>query len=322
MAHWKLLGLAAVAVMWMGLTGARAQDAEPQAGAAAAPASEESAEPGKPQEVSVGVYVLSVGRLDIGTGSFSADFYLSLKSDGPVPESFEFMNGTGALDKIIDKPNEKFYRVKASLSSPIDFKRFPFDTQNLQIILEDKEKTIKELVYVPEMKETGFDQSVMFPGWVITGWKPSVSRHDYPAYEETYSQYVFNVGIGRIKFNSFLKTFLPIFVLMLITVTSFILNPDQIVTRLGAVSSTLMATVMMGISISSQIPPVGYLTFADKVMIVTFVLLLSAFFLNVMIFVLQGKGKKEETKTLNKWAERLMFFGVPICYVLLFLFVS
>lgn len=276
-----------------------------------------------PQEVKVGIYVLSMGKLEVATGAFSIDFYLSLKSDQPVPESFEFFNGRAAnIDKITDAPNEKFYRILANLNSPIDFKRFPFDTQHLQLILEDKEKTAKELIYVPDQKESGMDPSVNFPGWDMTGWQQSVTNHVYPVYDETYSQYVFNVDIMRVKVNSFIKTFLPVFFLLLIVVSSFILNPDQIMTRLATISSSLIASVMFHISIASQIPPVGYLTFADKFMLLTYFILLGGFFLNIGVFILQGKEKKELAKKFNRWAETLVFIGVPVLYGALFLFLS
>jgi hypothetical protein len=276
---------------------------------------------GTPQKVEVGIYILNMGKLDVSSGSFTVDFYLSLKSEGEVPESFEFVNGRASnLDKIIDKPNEKFYRVLANLSSPIYLKRFPFDTQKLQIILEDKIKTSKELVYVAEEKESGLDGSVAFPGWEIKGWKTTVATHEYPVYDESYSQYAFDVEIGRIKMNSFFKTFLPVLFLMLIVVSSFILNPEQIVTRLATISSSLVASVMFHIAISSQIPPVGYLTFADKFMALTYLILLAAFFLNIGVFMYQSKGEsgKEKAATLSKLCEKIVFVGVPVLYVVLF----
>lgn len=310
--RWRRSALALGMVFWTyaGLAAASAAEAAPVAEAA----------PAKPQEVRVGVYVLSMGKLDVTTGAFSIDFYMSLKSDRPVPESFEFLNGRAAsVDKIDDKPNEKFYRILANLSSPINFRRFPFDSQQLQIILEDKQKVAGELVYVPDLEETGLDDSVEFPGWRVTGWNAAAAKHRYTAYKEDYSQYVFNVGIERIKMNSFIKTFLPVLFLMLITVSSFILNPDQIVTRLATISSSLVASVMFHLSIAGQIPPVSYLTFADKFMMLTYFVLLVSFFLNIAIFVFQGKGRQEAAHRMHRWSERLMFAGVPLLYCLLFL---
>jgi len=82
------------------------------------------------QEVHVGLYILNLGKFDISTGSFTADFYMSMKCPGGCPpDSFEFINGrASSIDKMIDEPNEKFYRIQANLNSPIDLKMFPFDS--------------------------------------------------------------------------------------------------------------------------------------------------------------------------------------------------
>ena len=330
MGRWRRSALALGMVFWAYAGLAAAAAAEAASAAEAAPVSAAdvtgpppaaaSEVPAKPQEVRVGIYVLSMGKLDVTTGSFTMDFYMSLKSDRPVPESFEFLNGRAAsVDKTVDEPNEKFYRILANLSSPINFRRFPFDAQQLQVILEDKQKVAGELVYVPDLEETGLDESVEFPGWQVTGWNATAAKHRYTAYKEDYSQYVLNVGIQRIKMNSFIKTFLPVLFLMLITVSSFILNPDQIVTRLATISSSLVASAMFHISIAGQIPPVSYLTFADKFMMLTYFVLLVSFFLNIAIFVFQGKGRKEGAQKMHRWSERLMFAGVPLLYCLLFL---
>ncbi|HTL53002.1 MAG TPA: hypothetical protein VL860_10535, partial [Planctomycetota bacterium] len=314
-----LLGLGLLLVLPVATAGDAAPPVSPVAGAGAP---EKPAAASGPQVIHVGIYVLSIGKLDIGTGSFTIDFYLSLKSDQPIPETFEFMNGRAAsFEKIDDQPNEKFYRILANLSSPIDFRRFPFDAQKLQVILEDKKHTDKELVYMPDAKESGFDPSVSFAGWDMSGWETTVGSHKYEAYDETYSQYAFSVGIQRIKTNSFLKTFLPVLFLMLIMVSSFILNPDQIITKMATISSSLVASAMFHISIASQIPPVAYLTFADKFMMLTYLILLLSFFLNIGIFVAQNKGNKERALRLSKWSSYLVFIGVPVLYLSLFLFV-
>ena len=63
MAVWALAGLAAASA------GAAAPVAEAAPVAAAPPAPAAEA-PAKPQEVRVGIYVLSMGKLDVTTGSF------------------------------------------------------------------------------------------------------------------------------------------------------------------------------------------------------------------------------------------------------------
>jgi len=293
-----------------------------------------ASEKSEPQKVKVGLYVLSLGKLDVSSGTYTVDFYLQLDSDKPIPDSsFEFMNGlTNSLEKVEDTVTpekavageaqkfEKFYRIKATLNTPIDLRRFPFDRQQMLIVIEDKTRTMEEVVYEADDKASGLDPAIFFPGWDITGWTLQTPEHDYKVYDEKFSQLKYAIDIQRVRLNSFLKTFLPVIFLMLIVMASFILDPEKITTRLAAISSALVASAMFHISISGQIPAVGYLTFADKFMVLTYLLLLCSFFLSIRVFMLQGRNELEGAKKLNKLSEFLVLIGMPVLYLCLFLF--
>jgi hypothetical protein len=272
------------------------------------------------ENVNVGIYVLNLGKYEIATGSFTADFYLSLKCDDICNTDFEFMNGRAAsTEKIIDLPSEKFYRIQANLMSPVDLRKFPFDSQKMQIILEDKTKQIGEVNYVPVNEESGIDDSIAFTGWKIDGWEAETAQHDYPVYDESYSKYLFTINISRMFINSFLKTFLPVIFIMLIVLFSFIMDPDKITTRLTVCTSSLIASVMFHISMSNQIPPVGYLTTADRFMILTYFLLLVSVLLNVILLELLEQKKTELVEKVHRATEYSMLMVVPIIYILFFL---
>jgi len=274
-------------------------------------------------DVNVGTYVLNLGKFDVSTGSFTADFYLSLICDEDCPpQNFEFMNGRAIsrdIDKVIDQPNEKFYRIFANLVSPVDLKRFPFDTQQIQIILEDKLSTIENISYIPLTEESGIDPSIVFPGWQIQGWNATVIEHHYPVYNETYSQYAFTITLSRIALNSFIKTFLPVIFIVLIVMFSFLIDLDKIPIRLGVVGSSLIGAVMFHVSITNQIPPIGYLTFADKFMLLSYLIILYAFILNALLLELQERGKGELAQRIHSFTEYAAFYTVPFIYVAFFL---
>ena len=274
-----------------------------------------------PEQVQVGLYLLNMGKFDVATGSFTADFYLSLKCEKNCSQpKFEFMNGRAAtIDTEIDEPNEKFYRIQANLNSPVDLKKFPFDSQKVQIILGDKQKTVADLMYVPLVAESGIDKSIIFTGWNIDGWRAEVVSHEYPIYGETYSQYVFTIDISRIALNSFLKTFLPIIFILLIVLASFVIDPDKVATRLTMTGSSLVAAVMFHVSISNQIPPVGYLTFADKFMVLTYFVLLMSFVINILLLELQERKHHEWIEKIHRRTEFSTLIVVPLLYVVLFL---
>ncbi len=285
-----------------------------------------NAEPNIPSSevnnVKIGVYVLNLGKFDISTGTFTVDFYLSMKcSTSCDNQSFEFVNGRAAsFDKIIDEKNEKFYRIQANLNSPVDLKKFPFDSQKMQIIIEDKTNTIDELIYEKDLEQTGIDDSIAFTGWNLENWTVDIKEHYYPVYDETYSQYLMTIPISRIMFNSVIKTFLPISFIILVMLSSFILDPDKITTRLGMVGSALVASVMFHVSLSNQIPPVGYLTFADKFMVLTYFVLLLSFALNVFMLEMLERKKSELVERAHRITEFSMFIMVPVFYALLFIF--
>jgi hypothetical protein len=273
-------------------------------------------------DVSVGVYVVNLGKFDVSTGSFTADFYLSMACPEECdPSGFEFMNGRAAtMDKIIDEPDEKFYRIQANLNSPIDLKKFPFDQQKIGLIIEDKTKTTTELRYIADEGASGMDGSVAIAGWNLDGWDVRTLRHEYPIYNETYSQFIFSIDISRIALSSFMKTFLPVFFIMLIVLFSFLMDPDKIATRLGMVGSALVASVMFHVSISNQIPAVGYLTFADKFMVLTYFILLGSFVMNILMLELSEQKKAKLVESIHRRTEYSVFLIVPLLYVLLFLF--
>lgn len=273
-----------------------------------------------PENVFVAIYVLNLGKFDIATGSFTADFYLSLTCETSCSISdFEFSNGRAtSVDTLIDSPNEKFYRVQATLNSPVDLHLFPFDTQHLSIILEDKFRTLDQLVYVPFAEETGIDSSIAFVGWDIEGWSTSVHEHAYPVYDETYSQYAYTVTISRIALSSFLKTFLPVFFILIVVLCTYVIDPDKVAQRITMVSSSLVAAVMFHVSINNQIPPVGYLTFADKFMILTYFVLLLSFIIAIVLLEFQEQKKMVLVEKIHKTTEYFMFVLVPLLYLLLF----
>jgi hypothetical protein len=173
-------------------------------------------------------------------------------------------------------------------------------------------------VYLADLEQSGIDDSIAFTGWNIDWWNASAKEHYYPPYNETYSQYRFDVEISRIRLSAFIKTFLPIFIIMLIVLFTFIIDPDKITHRLTIAGSSLVASVMFHISIANQIPPVGYLTMADKFMMLTYFLLLLIFIIDIGILELMELKKTKLAERLHRITEYNMLWIVPVIYAAFF----
>lgn len=223
------------------------------------------------EEARIGVYVINAGNFNPQSGSYLADFYLSYACSSNCTPNFEFSNGRAvSTDVIIDRPNEKFYRIQAALQDPVDFRRFPFDAHNLTIEIEDKTSTTKDLVYIVDSNQSGMDPSIGIIGWNVKGWNASVEDHYYQPYGETYSTYRFTINIEREILSSLLKIFVPVFFIMLLNFFAHFLGPQDITTRITLHSSLLIAAVMFHVAVGNQLPSIGYLTVADKFMFVAY----------------------------------------------------
>ncbi|MEM0475758.1 MAG: hypothetical protein QW343_03115 [Candidatus Norongarragalinales archaeon] len=273
--------------------------------------------------VKVGIYVLNIGKFDVSSGSYTVDFYLSMHCDSECdPSNFEFMNGRAtSMDKILDAPNEKFYRIQAALSENIDLKEYPFDRHSLPIVIEDKRNTKEKLVYVPDEKNSGIDSSVTLVGWELDGWNSRAEDHIYQPYNESYSRFVFNIGIKRIFLAAILKTFLPVIFIVIVGLLALLIEErDKLWTRIGINTSALIAAVMFHLNVTSSIPPVGYLTFADKFMIVTYVVLVLSLLSSILMMMHAKRGDAQ----LEKKIYRISLVGLPllaaVAYAFLFAF--
>lgn len=224
-----------------------------------------------PVEVEVGLYLMNVGKFEIATGSFTADFYLTLSSTTDMGDPrLEFLNGRAtSTDILLDTPTEKQMRIQANLMTSLNLSRFPLDSHDLPIVLESATRKDTELVLKRGPKE-GIDPAVVFVGWNLLGFTAEVAPHEYPVFGERFSTYTYRIQIQRLLFTSTMKTFVPVFVFLLITFCALIVGTEKLDSRVSMTTAMLIASVMFHLSITNQLPPASSLTLADKVMIATY----------------------------------------------------
>ena|GEM_PF-3337376 len=273
------------------------------------------------EEIPVSLYVIGITKYDQAVGSYNMDFWIEFncKEDCPI-EDFELINGrTTNVEKIvIPEENLTYYRVDATLIDKVELHDFPLDGQTIKIILEHRKHTADKVKLVPDLQKSGIDPRVFFPGWHIDGWTAYSTEHYYEPYDHTFSTYIFEVKLTRYK-DAAILFFLPIFFIVFIILFTFLLGINKLELRLGIVSSALIAAIMYHLAIASHLPPaVGYLLFADKLMLLTYFILLVSFILNIYMLRLV---QKKQIKSAQKWYDRTkynMILGTILLYALLF----
>ncbi len=228
----------------------------------------------------VGFVLVTMREYDIQHGSFEADFFLSLTSDKPMGTvALTFPNASEMNESVLaDTPTFKLYRYDGKFESPVDLRKYPFDTQELTIEVEDKKAGIDQLVFEPNKDRTSLDEGFELPGWLVAGVGGRAYKHRYPPRfdrDDLYvSRYKFTLSIDRFVTSAAFSVFLPAYVIVLISLFGLWVPPDELEVRTNAGAPMLAAAVFFHYSLTQALPAVGYLTRADKLMMGVYLALL------------------------------------------------
>lgn len=271
----------------------------PKVGLGAAPPAQQS-----PLQVQVGTYLMSIGKLDISSNSYHMDFYLIFRCDRPCdPGNFEVINGRGyTVERQENEPTYKVYRVRGEMNTTLNLRPFPFDRHSLAFSIEDKFMGHEALRYVPDRAHSGLHGDLVLPGWRIANndYFSSVRTDTYKVFGQSYSHYTFGITLERPILSAFLKGLLPGLLIVVTGLLALLMGPDKIMQRLTVATSALVASVLFHINLTSLIPPVGYLTFADRFMILNYLTLLGAIAASIWLMNLVDAKRDDEAAPLHK----------------------
>jgi hypothetical protein len=271
-----------------------------------------------PYRVSVGVLLLAIGDANITTETYEMELYLIFHCDRPCnPGNFEIINGRAITQDLLDNtPTYQVFRIRALLRSDLDLRAYPFDRYPVSISIEDRLLPEENLVYVADPGRTAIDAGVHVLGWTLDGrGQGRVESHAYPVFRQTYSRYTFAVNVERPRLAGFFKVLLPALFLVGIGLLALLLSPDHVTQRLTVSTSALVATLLFHLGLRQVLPPISYLTLADRLMIVNYAVLTLSVATAVVLLHLTDTGRTKEANRLH-----LVFkTTVPALWILLLL---
>lgn len=272
---------------------------------------------GDPVTVKVGVWFVNVEKVDLIANSYKLDFYLWFKfnpSEISLEEvkDFEFINGAPTKYEISANETQGYleYRVRGDFIKTFDFTRYQFETHELAVELEHKNLDISTLVFEEDPSST-IEETASVAGWDLGDFQTSVTEHSYG--EETFSRFVFSVTLKRPALSSFIKTVLPISVITTISLLAFFISPQNFAQRIGLGVTTLLSATAFHLSLINAIPPTGYLTLADRMMLSIYTIFLYNLSSSVYIMKLVDSKKTDEAAKFNRKALRFL----PILIIVL-----
>ncbi len=300
-----------------------------------------------PQTVTVGVYLDHVPELDIKDNSYIADFYIWFlwKGDIDPTQSVEFPNvldpqslskvpvytdngGNPKPEVLEDGRSYQSYHVQGRFWHPFPIGDYPFDEQDIALVIEDVKHSSSDLVYQVDRDGSRMRPGLSIPGWNLGSIGATVTTASFPTNfgdprvspgKDMYSHLEFRVHVARPIVGLMLKTMVPISIIILITFGAFFCKPEDIDARLCLTITALISAVALQYTTSTELPPTGYLLLIDKVYLLSYAVILLTTFSCIFTNRLETSGSPELASRLDRQGLiglTILFFGGSIFFVL------
>ncbi|MCX8151186.1 MAG: hypothetical protein N3D85_06765 [Candidatus Bathyarchaeota archaeon] len=260
--------------------------------------------------VKVGVWLVNVEKVDLSSNSYRLDFYLWFKFDPNEislndVKSFEFINGAPTKYEVSADGDTGYleYRVRGDFITAFDFSDYQFEKHSISVKIEHTKLDATKMIFETD-STSDIDPEATIAGWNLRGFKTEVSQHSYS--NEAFSRFIFSVDLERPLLSSFIKSVLPIAVITTISLLAFFISPQNFAQRITLGVTTLMSATTFHLSLISGIPPTGYLTFADRMMISIYVIFLYNLGTSVYIMRLVDGKKIDKAISTNRTALRIL----------------
>jgi len=294
-------------------------------------------EDGNPTKVSVGFYVIDISEIDNKNQSFTIDVVIRLKwkdsrlSDVRVPlpinsiwqpnvQIYNLRDVEKRLPDVATMLNDGtvqyIQRYYATLSSPLDFREFPFDVQTLPI-------TLLSFGYTPDEVELVFENGGSEKNYSISDWKvepvgATSSAYKADLFEDSSEQitrprmdYTFKAS-RYIQFYWW-KVLAPLMVILFLSWAVFWIDPSQVGAQIGVSGTSILTLIAFLYKLDNVLPPVSYLTHMDHFIFTALVLVFVAYIEALVSITYAHKNKKKIALKLD--------YSFRIGYPVIFLFV-
>jgi hypothetical protein len=199
-----------------------------------------------------------------------------------------------------------FERFTTTIQSPdFSYRSYPFDKQEFLIHVDS---LIPEEYYIYDSLEgfSGLGEHLGEDEWVITVFDTSISSQEYG------SRYTFSFKAQRDTGYYLLRIFIPLGLIIAVSWVTFFLK--DYMRRIEFTGANLLLFIAFNFTLADELPHLGYMTFADGIMICTFIISASVVVLNVFLRRLAITERRELAERIDKYTIWLY----PLAYAVAF----
>jgi hypothetical protein len=305
----KMFSFLLLCLVWAGVAGAHPEESETGI----------TPPPGEtPVPVQVGIYLIDLTNIDETRNTFDVELDVQVRwtdsrmafdpeaagTDRRVhvgPEAEKFFDGLWTAQIVLANPvgqmgigarkvtvhsdgrMEISVQVNSTVRTNLDYRRFPFDSQVLPIILESFawNNTVVELV--PDPDWTGFAPEFSLAEWDVKALDSSVVEVLRVRDVTPFSNINYEIRIQRQSGYYLWKIFLTVIIIVSLTFVVFWMSDERLGRRAGVSSSGILTVIAYQFVTTSTLPRVSYLTVADLVMTVSIITIAATMVVSVFV---------------------------------------
>ncbi len=305
----KTIAFLILCLVWTGVAGAHSGESETGI----------TPPPGEtPVPVQVGIYLIDITNIDETRNTFDVELDVQVRwtdtrmafdaetagTDRRVyvgPKADKFFDGLWTAQIVLANPVgqmgtgarkvtlhadgriEISAQVNSTVRTNLDYRRFPFDSQVLPIILESFAWNNSVVELVPDLDRTGFAPEFSLSEWDIEALDSNVADVLRVRDATPFSNINYEVRIQRQSGYYIWKIFLTVFIIVSLTWVVFWMSDERLGRRAGVSSSGILTVIAYQFVTTSTLPRVSYLTVADLVMTVSIITIAATMVVSVLV---------------------------------------
>ena len=256
----------------------------------------------EPVTVKVSIWLNDILKYD-PNGGFTVDAYLAFECDRPCGDlKYTIFNGRASnREVLVNEPDFQVIRMEMVLTEAADLRPYPFDTHQVAVRILCV-CTREEYKLVADTPESGLGD-IKLQGWLVDrNWHHEVDAYfDQQVSEADLPTYEFRTHITRPALAGFFKTILPALAILIVGSFGLIIGPEERIKRFDLFNAAFLGTVLFQLNVLSSLPPLAYLTFADRFLLINLMSIILGVGSSVWIILDYRAGNKARAWKVHAW---------------------
>lgn len=283
-----------------------------------------------------GVYINRINSFDVKTGVAEIDIWYWCVTDKAEASLQTLDLSNGKLEAIGEPVKQKYgnryyvsRRYLAQVQCLIDISRFPFDKQQIVLAFEDGEFTSDQMVFSPDIRNSGIDPAFKMGEWDIAQISYKTGSHNYPTsfgyldipsgQGSDYSQMLVVIDLNRkgTVCQKLFKYFWAVFVSLIVGLVSLFIRVCDLDGRFGMEVGSLFANVGCSFILVEKLPESPGLSLAEHISYFSLGFIMLFIVESIISLALYNRDRQALSRKLDIGTFVAGIFGYALMWVIL-----